>query len=136
MLPAVGARSPDSMLIKVVFPAPLGPITACTVPLLRSSETLLTAVRPPNTLVSPRALRPRTIIRHFEPAAVGRSDQKGWPNRWGAKERSTRLTLPFPVANVLQGSRAAPGSPIAPEAARTRTRREWPRTAVRLPRVS
>src|SRR6185437_7289250 len=46
-LPPLGARSPESRLISVVLPAPLGPISPWTPPPCRSSETSLTALRPP-----------------------------------------------------------------------------------------
>src|SRR5260370_206942 len=65
MLPAVGARSPESRLISVLFPAPLGPITACRTPRWTSSETLSTAASPPKTFLSPLALKPPSIIRHL-----------------------------------------------------------------------
>src|SRR5215471_1675229 len=108
MLPAVGARSPDNRLIKVVFPAPLGPITACTTPLVSSIETLLTAVRPPNTLVSPTALRPRSLILEIARTGFGPANRRCRPGRWAAEERSEGSQHPFRVASVLPPCRAAP----------------------------
>src|SRR5688572_9233359 len=51
MLPEVGGRSPDSRLVSVDLPAPLGPITAWMRPRQRSTETSFTAARPPKRLV-------------------------------------------------------------------------------------
>src|ERR1700687_1937810 len=76
MLPAVGARSPESRLISVLFPAPLGPITACRRPRLTSSETLSTAVRQPKTFFSPLALNPRSVIQYLRKANPTKSIQK------------------------------------------------------------
>src|SRR5579863_1050404 len=45
--PDDGGRSPDSKLMSVDLPAPLGPITAWTWPNWSSSETSLTAASPP-----------------------------------------------------------------------------------------
>src|SRR5262249_35044708 len=49
--PAVGECCPVSRLKKVVFPAPLGPITECSEPSSTSIVTALTAVSPPKDLV-------------------------------------------------------------------------------------
>src|SRR6266852_1967744 len=82
MLPAVGTRSPESRLISVLFPAPLGPITACRTPRWTSSETLSTAVSPPKTFLSPLALKPPSIIRHLRKADPPKSIEKtGQPTR-------------------------------------------------------
>src|SRR6185312_11946339 len=54
--PPLGARSPESRLISVVLPAPLGPISAWTPPPCTSSETSLTAARPPKRFDS-RSIR-------------------------------------------------------------------------------
>src|SRR5438094_6462586 len=53
MRPALGARSPAICAMKVVLPAPLGPITACTSPgaTLKSMPEL--ATKAPKRLVSP-----------------------------------------------------------------------------------
>src|SRR5436190_1738190 len=48
MLPPDAASSPDSRLMSVVLPAPLGPSTACSMPFVSSIATSLTAVNPPN----------------------------------------------------------------------------------------
>src|SRR5689334_8671313 len=53
MLPAEGLSSPANISIKVDFPAPLGPMTACISPKATSSARLCTARRPPNLLVRP-----------------------------------------------------------------------------------
>src|SRR5256885_5634522 len=52
MWPALGARSPERRLSSVVFPAPFGPITACTEPARKARLTASTAVRPPNCRLS------------------------------------------------------------------------------------
>src|SRR5215470_10024352 len=70
MAPALGARSPDSMLMSVVLPAPLGPITACTSPRRSSSETSLTAARPPNCLESSVTRRIGSVIGDLGRAAA------------------------------------------------------------------
>src|SRR5579883_3071006 len=54
--PDVGAISPASRLKSVVFPAPFGPMIACSVPSCTSRSTLSTATVPPKRLVSLRAL--------------------------------------------------------------------------------
>src|SRR5690606_19805147 len=51
MLPLVGGRSPESRLVRVDLPAPLGPMTAWMVPRHSSSDTSCTAARPPKRLV-------------------------------------------------------------------------------------
>src|SRR5215831_811368 len=56
MLPEVGARSPERTLTSVLLPAPFGPITACSSPTAKWSETLSTAVSPRKRLVSCTAL--------------------------------------------------------------------------------
>src|SRR6185436_6266918 len=50
--PLEGGRSPASMLMSVDLPAPFGPITACSSPMRASSETSLTAAKPPKWRVS------------------------------------------------------------------------------------
>src|SRR5581483_10508609 len=50
--PALGARSPESRLMSVVLPAPLGPITAWISPSSSSSESWSTAARPPKRFES------------------------------------------------------------------------------------
>src|ERR1700687_892972 len=76
MLPAVGARSPESRLISVLFPAPFGPIKACRTPRWTSSETLSTAASPPKTFLSPVAFKPRSIIRLLRQAHPPKSIKK------------------------------------------------------------
>src|ERR1039458_7680125 len=51
MRPEVEARSPESRLASVVFPAPLGPITAWIWSVKNSSDTSFTAAIPPKCLV-------------------------------------------------------------------------------------
>src|SRR5260370_41121963 len=76
MLPAVGTRSPESRLIRVLFPAPLGPSKACRTPRLTSSETLSTAASPPKNFLSPVAFRPRSVIRLLRQAHPSKSIKK------------------------------------------------------------
>src|SRR5437867_3229256 len=47
MVPAVARSSPESTLRNVDFPAPLGPMTACTRPRSKASETPSTAASAP-----------------------------------------------------------------------------------------
>ena len=61
-VPAVGARSPESRLVSVDLPAPLGPITAWMRSRQRSSVTSFTAARPPKRLVSCLAPRRTSAI--------------------------------------------------------------------------
>src|SRR5512133_1006622 len=51
ILPEVQARSPESRLVSVVLPAPLGPITAWIWSVKNSSDTSFTAASPPKCLV-------------------------------------------------------------------------------------
>src|ERR1051326_3918169 len=53
MLPASDRRSPASWPIKVVLPAPFGPITACSSPGLTSSVIASAATIPPKRFDSP-----------------------------------------------------------------------------------
>src|SRR5713226_6813274 len=54
--PAVGGRAPDTQLISVVFPEPLGPISPRISPSRTSNDTPLSAVKPPNRFVSPETV--------------------------------------------------------------------------------
>src|SRR5271169_5887356 len=69
MLPEEARRSPERRLISVVFPAPLGPRTACNLPRCRSIVTLLAAMRPPKRRESPCVRRTTSLI-------VGVSDER------------------------------------------------------------
>src|SRR2546423_2194647 len=62
MVPPLGESSPESMLMSVVLPAPLGPMTACTSPGRSSRETSLTAASPPKLLESPVTRRIGSVI--------------------------------------------------------------------------
>src|SRR5947207_6788103 len=55
--PDVGSRNFVSRLKQVVLPAPLGPISAWMLPRRTFRFTSLTAVKPLNSFVSPRASR-------------------------------------------------------------------------------
>ena len=57
MPPSVGRYSPVSMLNKVVFPAPFGPISDTIECCGMSNEMSETATSPPNTLVTCSARR-------------------------------------------------------------------------------
>src|SRR5216684_4920681 len=48
MVPEFGNNCPVSWLIRVVLPAPFGPMIACNSPLMTSSERLSVARIPPN----------------------------------------------------------------------------------------
>src|SRR5690349_2592739 len=79
--PPLGSRSPERMLISVVLPAPLGPITACTSPIRSMSETSLTAERPPNCFESAVASRTGSVISDLRRAAPGAESQSADPAR-------------------------------------------------------
>src|SRR6218665_1981420 len=49
--PEVGGISPESRLVRVDLPAPLGPITACMQPRHSCTDTPLTAASPPKRRV-------------------------------------------------------------------------------------
>src|SRR5260221_7005304 len=55
--PASGRSSPESCLMKVVLPAPFGPITACVSPGRTSKSTASVATRAPKVLCSLRVSR-------------------------------------------------------------------------------
>src|SRR4051812_20992963 len=83
-LPALGARSPESRLMSVDLPAPFGPITAWTFPMWHSTETSLTAVRPPKRRVRPCVARiARSVMGALapqggrEPRESARQEQRG-----------------------------------------------------------
>src|SRR5688572_18971021 len=51
MLPESGCNSPETCLMKVVLPAPLGPITACVSPSRTSKSTPSVATRAPKVFL-------------------------------------------------------------------------------------
>src|SRR5438093_5022998 len=53
-VPAVGFCTPVMMLNKVLFPAPLAPISPTISPCSIANETSLKATRPPKSMVTPR----------------------------------------------------------------------------------
>ena len=55
MRPALGCSTPVSRLMKVVLPAPLGPISAWRAPFFKSRLTPLVATMPPKRISSPWA---------------------------------------------------------------------------------
>src|SRR5438105_8698739 len=57
MVPEVARSSPESRLSRVDFPAPLGPITACTRPSSKARETPSTAASDPKRRARPTAAR-------------------------------------------------------------------------------
>src|SRR5579883_1073703 len=67
MVPALGASSPESRLMSVVLPAPLGPMTAWSSPSLRSSMTSLTAASPPKCFESPVTRSTASDTARFQP---------------------------------------------------------------------
>src|SRR5215469_8157317 len=66
--PDVGVCCPVSRLKKVVFPAPLGPITECSEPSSTSIVTALTAVSAPKDFV-----RRSVLMRGIGPDPFGRA---------------------------------------------------------------
>ena len=52
MEPDVGVSAPEMQLKHVVLPEPLGPISPRISPCFTSNDTALSAVKPPNRLVS------------------------------------------------------------------------------------
>src|SRR6202795_4366737 len=69
MLPEEARRSPERRLISVVFPAPLGPSSACSLPRCSSMATLFAAMSPPKRRESPCVRRTASLI-------VGVSDER------------------------------------------------------------
>src|SRR5262245_19523221 len=76
--PLFGTSAPASMLKMVLLPEPLGPIKPTISPCSTANDTLLTAVNPPNRLVSP---------------AVVSIDRGGCSHR-GERRRSPRYPPP------------------------------------------
>src|SRR5512143_534780 len=70
MVPAVAARSPESRLMSVVLPAPLGPTRAWRVPRWSSSDTSRAASRPPKR-------RPSRCVARMASVTLGPSHQRG-----------------------------------------------------------
>src|SRR3990167_5877897 len=60
--PWSGRRSPESWLMKVVLPAPLGPITACVSPSRTSKSMPSQARRAPKLFESPRTSNSMSFI--------------------------------------------------------------------------
>src|SRR5437867_11169674 len=87
MRPRVGVRKWVNRLKQVVFPAPLGPMSAWIVPRRTRSATSLTATNPWNSLVRP------SVSRMTSSAIAGR------PARWRI-EAGLALLAPRPVGLV------------------------------------
>src|SRR5215207_9465622 len=64
-VPEVGGRSPESRLVSVDLPAPLGPMTAWMWLRQRSTDTSFTAARPPKRLVRFFALRSSSVMANL-----------------------------------------------------------------------
>ena len=62
MRPVSGGSSPASWEMKVVLPAPFGPITACTSPRRTSISISSLAISAPNRLVRPSTARTGSFI--------------------------------------------------------------------------
>src|SRR3990172_8385163 len=62
IVPESGRRSPESWLMKVVLPAPFGPITACVSPSCMSKLILSHARRAPKLFDSPRTSSSMSFI--------------------------------------------------------------------------
>ena len=84
--PAVGTYAPVIMLKNVVLPAPLGPMSDTIARRGMSKSTLLTASRPPNRLVTPRALTSRSSsgMAPVSPTGAARS-VTGSPLPWASR---------------------------------------------------
>src|SRR5262245_23064126 len=81
MRPASGAISPASWPIRVVLPAPLGPMTACSSPFGTQSEMESEAMMPPKRLVSASIFRrgsatARSRQQSVDAAACKQDDQQ------------------------------------------------------------
>src|SRR5712671_3226757 len=79
--PASGASSPPSWAISVLFPAPLGPMMACSSPGATSSIMSSEAITPPKRLVRPSTRRSGSATAHsrqnaIDPAARIQHDQQ------------------------------------------------------------
>src|SRR5687767_14864213 len=90
MRPASGRRKPESWAIKVVLPAPLGPISACISPGTISRSRWSVATRPPKRLVRPATLSSTSAMaisgarraaeqRIDAAAGVERDQDQQWP---------------------------------------------------------
>src|SRR2546422_6427833 len=78
MVPAVARSSPESTLRKVDFPAPLGPMTACTRPRSKASETPSTAASAPKRRVRSCVWRMVSAITAQQPGhAPGEKEHHG-----------------------------------------------------------
>src|ERR687892_2582923 len=76
MMPAVGFRWPEIMLMKVVLPAPLGPMTQRSSPLSSVKSTASLARRPSKRLVRP-SVRSSSTIRSTPPPRHQTADGAG-----------------------------------------------------------
>src|SRR5271155_4020273 len=80
IVPSLGAISPASRLKSVVFPAPFGPMIACSVPLRTSRSTPSTATMPPNRFERLRALNMQqlhdTAAQHHDDRAEQDAEQQ------------------------------------------------------------
>src|SRR5512138_618339 len=75
IVPESGLRFPASWLMKVVLPAPFGPITACVSPSATSKSMPSLARRAPNCLVSPRTSS-IGLVEHAGEAALEEDDRE------------------------------------------------------------
>src|SRR5688500_10169149 len=107
-VPEVGARSPESRLVSVDLPAPLGPITAWMRSRQRSSVTSFTAASPPKRLVRPRA-DSRTSLIAVLPAqhAFQQAEQSPWSEGDDRDNEQAGPQLP-----VLAGVETADGGQV------------------------
>src|SRR5262249_49573891 len=123
-------KSPDSTLIKVVLPAPLGPMTACNSPTPTSRETSSTAASPPKFLDNRRTCKIGSVIR--DPCSwklrrrVDISERGGLinrPPRAAGPARQVRSNSPSPTANAWRRRLATRGQREIPARGRRRKRR-------------
>ena len=103
-LPALGDRSPDSILIKVVLPAPLGPMTACSSPTLDIERYVVDCGESAKILgqsahLENRFNHSRSSLAEFESL---RRNNRLWRSNKPANpsgRASTTTTIKLPIAN-------------------------------------
>src|SRR5574337_1885494 len=118
MLPRLGTRKCVSRLKQVVFPAPLGPISAWIVPRRIARSTLLTATKPLNSFVSPRvsrmmsvAMYDRTLRRSGAPCPPCAADYPVCASAWQCRRdhdgrARTRLSWASARARTAEARRS------------------------------
>src|SRR5258708_35326226 len=95
MSPLVGLKSPERRFTSVDFPAPFGPMTAWISPTTSSSDTSLTAARPPKRF-DRVAVRSATLAIAASPFGSGSHDEPLKPARERPRARDDDQTLHQP----------------------------------------